>query len=70
MEKKGLSTLIVFKVICCAALLLFAFGGLGLLSGLSTGNSILIVLGLGLLGWGGYIYYRKRRRRSSRNGEP
>lgn len=67
MEKESLSSLIIFKVICCAALLFFALGGLGLLSGLGTGNIILIVLGLGLLSWGAYLYF-KRQRRGARGG--
>lgn len=68
MEKEGLSTLIVFKVICCAALLFIALGGLGLLSGLGSGNIILIVLGLGLLSWGAYLYFRRRRRGARGDG--
>jgi len=68
MTKENMIPLITVKMICCAALLFFFFGGLGLLSGMSTGNIILTVLGLGLLIWGFFLYFRKKRHHCS-NGE-
>lgn len=61
MARAGLPALIAFKIVCCAALLFIALGGLGLLGGLGTGSLVLAALGLALLAWGVVLYVRRRR---------
>ncbi len=59
-ERKKLSTLLTLKFVCCSVILFFAFGGVGLFSGLTTGNTILIFLSLGILIYAAYIYSRRK----------
>jgi hypothetical protein len=64
MERKELSVVVLtLKFICCGAILFFALGGLGLFSGLTTGNIIVIFLSLGILIYAGYGYLKRRRQR-------
>ncbi len=54
MKNKNMAKLVVLKVICCGLLIFFLLGGLSLLTGLSTGNAILSVLGISVLLWATY----------------
>jgi uncharacterized membrane protein len=61
MESKKLSHILMFKLICCGVILLFVLGGVGLLSGFTTGSIIVILLSLAILAYAGYLYARRRR---------
>ncbi|HFQ91574.1 MAG TPA: hypothetical protein ENK29_01700 [Chromatiales bacterium] len=69
MARENMTTLIAVKIVCCAALLFFLFGGLGLLAGATTGNIILAVLGATLAIWGIYMYFRKKQGSHGKDGE-